>query len=56
MSDAIAKIDASVAKLHGNERERAQKYTSFLAWQLREREKASGLDPSPILKKVETER
>jgi septal ring factor EnvC (AmiA/AmiB activator) len=30
--NAIEKIDASVAKLHGDERTRAAKYAAYLAW------------------------
>lgn len=50
-NEAIAKIDASVRKLHGGDREQASKYRSFMAWQLAQREQSNGLDPSPILKR-----
>lgn len=50
MTNAISKIDASVRKLHGGERDQAAKYDNFITWQLRERAKARGEEPSPILK------
>jgi hypothetical protein len=56
MTDSIKRVVASVERLHGSERDQATKYTSFLQWQLRERAKASGIDPSPVLKQTENER
>jgi hypothetical protein len=46
----IQKQIASVQKLHGGEREQASKYTSFIAWQLAQRAKARGEEPSQLLK------
>lgn len=51
----IAKIDASVIKLHGDERSRKAKYDSFIAWQIRARQEASGKEPSSILKQATVE-
>lgn len=49
MSNAISKIEASIAALHGDERDRAAKYDSFIAWQIKQRLAAKGLESS-ILK------
>jgi len=46
----IKQIIASIEKLHGGEREQRSKYDSFTAWQLRERAKAQGREPSILLK------
>ena len=48
---AIARIQISIETLHGAERDRATKYQSFLAWQIAQRQKEHGQEPSPILKK-----
>lgn len=53
MSD-IRKVQESIERLHGSERDRTQKYASFWAWQVARREERSGLDPSPLLKKEVT--
>jgi hypothetical protein len=50
MTNAIDKVQTSIQKLHGDERSRKAKHESFVSWQLRERAKARGEEPSPILK------
>lgn len=46
----IAKTILSISTLHGDERSQRAKHASFMAFQIKQREIASGLDPSPILK------
>jgi hypothetical protein len=46
---SIEKVQASVAKLHGGEREQRSRYDSFIAWQIKQRLAASGRESS-ILK------
>lgn len=48
---AITKIQISIEQLHGGERDRTAKYQSFIAWQIAQRQKEHGQEPSPILKK-----
>lgn len=49
----INKVQASIEKLHGGDREQRSKYTSFLAWQIKQRRAQSGDVAPSILKKVE---
>ena len=49
-NDTIRKVQASIEKLHGDQRARDGKYENFLAWQIRIRQQAQGKEPSPILK------
>jgi hypothetical protein len=48
----IKRTIASIEELHGSPRDQAAKYDSFIAWQLRQRMKASGREPSPVLRQV----
>lgn len=55
MSDKIRKVQASIERLHGGEREQAAKYQNFLAWQIARRQIAKGDEPSSILKTTNPE-
>lgn len=51
MSNAIRVIQASVVKMHGDERTRNVKREQFLAFQIAQRQIADGKEASSILKK-----
>lgn len=48
---SINKVVESIDKLHGGPRSQVTKHISYMAWQIAQRQKAGGAEPSTILKK-----